>query len=126
MSGLTKKLRTRGNVRVVVGDRDPKLFVVPQKAADGVVELLRPYAQDTAQSIPADEVFSGHYRKYGKAGAALQGFRSRDGLTQVQLARKLGVTQGDVSAMEHGRRPIGKGMASRLARIFKTDYRVFL
>ena len=126
MSGLTKKHRTSGNVRVVVGDRNPKLFVVPQKAAAGVVELLRPYAQKAARSISADELFSGHYEKYGKTGTVLQGFRSRDGLTQIQLASKLGVTQGDVSAMEHGRRPVGKGMASRLAKIFKTDHRVFL
>lgn len=56
----------------------------------------------------------------------LRGLRYREDLTQVQLAKKLGITQGNLSAMERGRRPIGKTMALRLAKIFNTDYRIFL
>jgi len=43
-----------------------------------------------------------------------------------ELARKLGVAQGDLSKMETGKRSIGKEMAHRLAGVFDTDYRVFL
>ena len=71
------------------------------------------------------EVFADLDAKYGKAGAVLRGLRSRDGMTQQQLAKELRVTQGDISAMENGRRPIGKSMAARLAKVFKSDYRVF-
>ncbi|OGQ90774.1 MAG: hypothetical protein A2289_02710 [Deltaproteobacteria bacterium RIFOXYA12_FULL_58_15] len=119
-------LRTRSTVRVVIGDRNVKDFVVPRKAAQSVVELLRPYATPQSDSVSADEAFSDQYAKHGRAGTVLRGLRSRDELTQAKLAKKLGVTQGDVSAMENGHRSIGKSMARRLAEVFRADYRVFL
>jgi transcriptional regulator with XRE-family HTH domain len=48
-------------------------------------------------------------------GSAMRGLRLREGLTQEQLARLLGIN-----------RPIGKNMAKRLAQVLKTDYKVFL
>lgn len=57
---------------------------------------------------------------------ALHGFRYRDGLTQTVLGEMLGVEQTNISKMEQGKRPIGKTIAKRLAKIFKTDYRLFL
>lgn len=57
---------------------------------------------------------------------ALHGFRYRDGLTQTTLGELLGIEQTNVSKMEQGKRPIGKTIAKRLAKIFKTDYRLFL
>jgi len=38
----------------------------------------------------------------------------------------IGVTQNNISAMEYGKRPIGKAMAKRLCEILHTDYRQFL
>ena len=57
---------------------------------------------------------------------ALHGFRYRDGLTQAALGELLGIEQTNISKMEQGKRPIGKTIAKRLAKIFKTDYRLFL
>jgi transcriptional regulator with XRE-family HTH domain len=76
--------------------------------------------------MAAEEIFTPLNKKYTRPGAMLLGARTRDGLTQKKLAAKLGVSQPNVAAMESGKRPIGKGMAKRLAAIFKTDYRVFL
>ena len=47
-------------------------------------------------------------------------------MTQVELAKKLNITQGDLSKMEHGKRPIGKKMAKKLSVILNIGYRVFL
>ena len=47
-------------------------------------------------------------------------------MTQVELAKKIKTDQRNISAMENGKRPIGKEMAKRLAKVFKTDYQVFL
>jgi transcriptional regulator with XRE-family HTH domain len=60
------------------------------------------------------------------AGVALRGARKRENLTQKQLAELLGISQTHISEMEHGKRPIGKEMARRLAKVLKVDYRVFL
>lgn len=59
-------------------------------------------------------------------GEALRGARAKEGLTQKALAARLGITQANLSQMEHGTRPIGKSMARRLAEALAVDYRVFL
>jgi ribosome-binding protein aMBF1 (putative translation factor) len=56
----------------------------------------------------------------------LKGARYREGLTQVQLAARVGVRASNISEMERGKRPIGKEMAKRLARVLNTQYQVFL
>ena len=81
---------------------------------------------DDQETILADEVFKNLHAKYGKHGSALRGARLKEEMSQVELADKLGVIQSDLSKMEHGKRPIGKKMAKRLAGILKIDYRVFL
>ena len=57
---------------------------------------------------------------------ALKGLRYREGLTQTELGEMLGVEQTNISKMEQGKRPIGKTIAKRIAKVFKSDYRIFL
>ncbi len=73
------------------------------------------------ESVPWEEVYPDF-----NGSVALRGARKREGLTQKELARLLGVSQTHISEMEHGKRPMGKDMAKRLARVLKVDYRVFL
>jgi transcriptional regulator with XRE-family HTH domain len=56
----------------------------------------------------------------------LRAARSKEGLIQVQLAHLTGIPQRHISVMEHGKRPIGKERAKKLAEILKVDYHVFL
>ena len=59
-------------------------------------------------------------------GQVLRGFRMRDGLTQSDLARVLGLSMRRLSRMERGLEPIPKPMAKRLAGIFQErSWRVF-
>jgi ribosome-binding protein aMBF1 (putative translation factor) len=60
------------------------------------------------------------------AGNALRGARSREGLTQAQLAALIGVQPTHISGMERGKRPIGKEMAKRLGKVLRIGYKVFL
>lgn len=59
-------------------------------------------------------------------GDILRGARHREGLTQAQLAAKIGVKPSHISEMEKGKRPMGKDMAKRLAKALNTSYQVFL
>ncbi|MBM4284525.1 MAG: helix-turn-helix transcriptional regulator [Deltaproteobacteria bacterium] len=59
-------------------------------------------------------------------GNILRGARHREGLTQAQLAARIGAKPSHISEMEKGRRPIGKDMSRRLAQALNTSYRVFL
>ena len=61
-----------------------------------------------------------------EAGIVLAGCRYRENMTQKELAQKLGVKQHHISEMENGKRSIGKKLAHRLAKILKTNYKVFL
>ncbi len=65
-------------------------------------------------------------KKLTKAGALLKGLRTREGLSQIEFAKRIHVTQANLSNMENGRRPIGKNIAKRLEKVFGVDYRYFI
>ena len=56
----------------------------------------------------------------------LRFYRTRDNLTQIQLAQKLGTTRQNVAEMERGTRPISKKTAKELAAIFGTSPALFI
>ena len=58
-----------------------------------------------------------------KPGTSLHAYRIRENLTQSKLARKSGIPQSNISAIERGRRPIGIASARRLAEVLNCDYR---
>ena len=68
-----------------------------------------------------EEVFPHHH-----GGDAIRGLRYRENMTQKQLAEQAGISVQNLSNMEHGRRPIGKDMAKKLAKILNTDWRLLL
>jgi plasmid maintenance system antidote protein VapI len=47
-------------------------------------------------------------------------------MTQQVLAELLDIRQSHLSEMENSKRPIGKNMAKKLAKVFGCDYRVFM
>ena len=122
MPALTKTHLTK----ISVSGEESQTFFVPKNRVGKVVRILEECAIRKEESIPADLLFRDLDEKYTRPGAVLQGTRNKEGLTQVELAKMLGVTQADLSNMEHGRRSIGKEMAKRLAKALNIDYRVFL
>jgi DNA-binding XRE family transcriptional regulator len=122
-----KKHHTENAVSVVVYGETTRNFVVPHCATPRLLAFLK-YIQEQVDddSVPVDEAFKHLHQKYGKVGATIRGARARDEMTQAELARRLNIRQAHVSAMEHGKRTIGKAMARKLAKIFNTDYRLFL
>jgi DNA-binding XRE family transcriptional regulator len=59
-------------------------------------------------------------------GRALRAYRNREDMTQKQTADAVGISVQNLSHMENGRRPIGKEMAKRLAKVLHTDWRLLL
>ncbi len=57
---------------------------------------------------------------------AIRAYRSRENLTQRQLAELTGIPQRHISEMENGKRAIGKELAKRLSKALNADYKVFL
>ncbi|MBI2355515.1 MAG: helix-turn-helix transcriptional regulator [Deltaproteobacteria bacterium] len=61
-----------------------------------------------------------------EAQVALRAYRTREGLTQKQLAESTGIPQHHISEMENGKRSIGKERAKKLADALHCDYRQLL
>ena len=111
---------------------DIHLRGIPSDKAELVKETIKKIldlAGMPLQSVEEDDdgVYSiGEVFPEFHIGHALRGLRSREGLTQKQLAEIIGAKPSNISEMENGKRPIGKEMAKRLAKALRTDYKVFL
>ncbi len=93
-------------------------------------ERVRSYAKaieasETIEARPWREVFQ-ELRPHDTIGAAsLRGARDKQGITQARLSEITGIPQRHISEMEHGKRPIGKEIAKKLAQALCCDYRIF-
>lgn len=72
------------------------------------------------------DLFSKELESHSEQGLYLKGLRLREGYTQSVLGAMIGVSPNNISAMERGRRQIGKALAHRLAQVFKVNYQRFL
>ncbi len=115
MSGLTKERITDGFVDLS--------FRVPSGKAElakrVMAALIQEEQDDDAQDI--EDVLGPT-----TPGAALRGYRYREGLTQKDLAAKVGASAQNISDMESGRRVIGKDMAQRLGAALNAPWRRLL
>jgi len=89
-------------------------------------KIAEKYRIDNDKPVSADEIFSNINKKYTKPGALLRGIRVRENLTQAEMAKKIKVTQSDISQIENGVRSIGRKIAQRIEKLFNVDYRSFL
>ena len=91
----------------------------------GIIEKYR-VKDGSKNHLSIDDVFGDLINEHGEPGLLLKGLRHREGLSQIELAKILNITQTNLSAMENGRRAIGKELAKRIAEKFEVDYRTFL
>jgi len=96
-----------------------------------IISRLRKYALkvgasiiENADKIPASDISP--ELDTNPAGVYLRGIRLREDLTQEALAELTGISRSNICAMEHGKRPIGKETAKKLAAALNCDYRRFL
>ncbi len=117
MSALTKKRHTKQIAQI---SWHGSLYAVPLD----VMEQYKISNEENYMSI--DDVFSDLTKEYSEPGVLLRGLRFREGLSQNEFAKKMNMSQANLSAIENGRRSIGKILAKRISEIFYVDYRVFL
>jgi len=101
-------------------------FIGPIVNMAQAIENLKPLGfVDTSDAVPWRDAYS-EYSEEELIGKAVAGVRYREGLTQTQLAEKIGIPQRHISEMENGKRPIGKAMAKRFGEALNVGYRMFL
>ncbi|MBN8532126.1 MAG: helix-turn-helix transcriptional regulator [Alphaproteobacteria bacterium] len=101
----------------------PLTYALPRVVGE---ELHAYLVTRTKDSVPAEKVLPELADDTLRPAAMLRGLRYRENLTQKALADTLGIRQHHLSEMETGKRPIGKEMARKLAKILRTDWRIFL
>lgn len=94
-------------------------YVIDEKKLRKKKKLIKPVATIKI-------MFKKLEKQYTKAGVLLRGLRARENLSQIEFAKKIKVTQSNLSYMENGKRPIGKIIAKRIEKVFGTNYRYFL
>jgi ribosome-binding protein aMBF1 (putative translation factor) len=105
-----------------------KLFLVSADKAGAIETLIRDVEKnedgdelhDIGEAFP--ELRDPEQRRF----ITFRSIRTKTGLTQLQLAEKLGISQADVSKIERGKRTIGKALAKKIEKEFGIDYRRFL
>ena len=60
-----------------------------------------------------------------KLGSKIRGLRRREGLTQVQLAQRLGISPSYLNLIEHNRRPLSAQLLIKMAQLFNVDLPAF-
>ena len=136
MSGLTKKRHTKRkslspDISLRIGTENHDFSTMSELLAF-VQTLLSP--QPKQDSIPWRESksfkngleFIGGEKAYRESAMMVRGARTREGMTQVELSEKLGVKQHNLSMIENAKRPVGKDLAKRLAKVFNSNYKVFI
>jgi DNA-binding XRE family transcriptional regulator len=124
MSAVTKRHPTKflSNRAIILRFvYEGHIYHIPKSVADKYEAKM-----DVPDRISPEALFTPLQKKYTKPGVLLRGTRHREGLTQLEMAKKLKITQADLSKMENGKRSIGKTLAKRIENKFGVDYRYFL
>ena len=124
-----EKMRHMTKFELKIDDKDSRLYTLPASTAKAVLKLVKGhevFGSDGEPLVAIEDVFPDMKDDRKRPAAILRGYRNRDEISQVELAKRLGITQADISNLESSRRPISKKMAEKLAKIFRTSYRVFL
>ncbi len=106
----------------------PAAGVARMRIEAAIRAALDKYADDDrfpVQIVHAD-VKRRHGAYYQTPGYFLSAYRHRAGLTQARLASKAGILRHHVSEMEHNRRPMGKVLARKLAKLLNCEYQRLL
>jgi ribosome-binding protein aMBF1 (putative translation factor) len=89
---------------------------IQKKGARGPNRLPKS-TEEREDSLPVEETEFWQQMDRNRVGNLLAGARLKAGLTQGQLAKKLGIRQNMVSDYERGQRSLSPGMAARFGAV---------
>lgn len=75
---------------------------------------------EAPQDITSTEWYQ-NMQKRSNPGGILKRYRKRAGMSQTELADKIGLVKQNISGMENGSRGISKATAHKLAEIFQVS-----
>jgi ribosome-binding protein aMBF1 (putative translation factor) len=120
------------NVTVGMPDGKEMFYHIPSSSSKKVNAFLKELDNPKSEIDPWDEatpwevLSKDRLEKYKKSGIVLRGARYREGMSQVELAKKSGVHQNEISKIENGKRGVGEKVAHKLADALNINYLLFL
>lgn len=96
------------NIQVIRQDGHPAFVVIPY---DEYIKIRRPFIPEDGESVPNDVV----WLTIDKGYAIIRAWREYLGLTQKDVAEKMGITQAALSQMESGEKKLRKATLEKLA-----------
>jgi DNA-binding transcriptional regulator YiaG len=126
MSAHMKTRHIKANKAVLCVSEQGQVYRLPQTILrkyivhDDITIRKAQKISHSSASISPEDAFAEINAKYSKTGALLKAVRLRECMSQKEFAALINVTQGDLSKMEHGKRPVGKIIVSRIAKKFKS------
>jgi DNA-binding XRE family transcriptional regulator len=124
MSGAAKMRRTEITIR---NGTKKRLFLVSEEKARAIETLLKDTPEGKENELmDIGEVFPNLDSPDKLPSITFRGIRAKTGLTQEEVAKRLQITQAEVSKIESGKRAIGKALAKKIEKEFKINYRRLL
>ena len=118
----TQTIGLSTDICLTVPTADASLFLeAMEKFFSRAGHTIRRVNEDGEELFASEEVLP-----EANPGMALRGLRVREGISQRELAKRLGITQHRVSEMENGKRAISVDMAKRIGEAYNISYKVFL
>lgn len=107
---------------------DGSVFVLPKGKKKSAIELLEKMGATLKipDNVKAKDVFAHLYKKTPKGALHLRAARLKEGLSQKDLMVMTGIEIPNISKMENGSRPIGKDIASRIAKVLNINAKLLL
>jgi DNA-binding XRE family transcriptional regulator len=101
-------------------------FVGPSAKKEEAIQALQSLGfVNLGEALPWRLAFP-EFDEKSLPGVVLAGARGKEGITQRELAGRVGIPQRHLSEMERSKRPIGKEVAKKLAKALDIDYRALL
>lgn len=119
-------------VKTAEDGRSVILFTVPKGSAEAVIRVIRGVLVLAGHTVNwTDEngnemVLAEDVLPEGDPAQALKKLREMNGLTQKEMARRIGVTQCYVSSLEKGTSTISIKTAKHIAKKFNIPYKALL
>jgi DNA-binding XRE family transcriptional regulator len=96
------------DAQIIMQEGRPAFVVIPY---NDYIRLRRPFVPDDGESVPNDVV----WLTIDKGYTLVRAWREYLGLTQKEVAEKIGITQAALSQMESGEKKLRKATLEKLA-----------
>ncbi len=102
---------------------------IPKKIIDGVHLLIKKVPLEDKELYDWEDIKKELKVKHpdiDSPGSRLMSYRMSQGITQKDIAKRSGLSQGRISEIENSKKGIGVKQAQKLAKVLGIDYRKLL